>query len=139
MSSLNLEPDEDTGGRKGKSGAEKPPSETELRKLIEEGVNELAEWVADRGLTGVADAMKADAKRMGNVLSVRSVRHEKVARVVLVVFGKDSIVAAARAFGPTIREFGAWLRGRREERASEGDPESPEAEERAATAEPWRV
>lgn len=100
------------------------PSETELRKRIDDGLDEvvgvIAEWF---GWPDVAEVMRADQQRMAEVLAARATRHKRVAAAVVLIFGKDSALAIARAFGPTLRAVRTHFREWREERAAGDQPE----------------
>jgi hypothetical protein len=90
------------------------PGEAELRRRIDEGIDELVSVVRDfLGSETVADSIEADKKRMAETLAAHAIKRATIARWVVRLFGKDSALAAARAFGPTARAVGSSLANRR--------------------------
>lgn len=106
------------------SGSAKTPSETELKRRIDEGLEEVIGVVRDFfGSDHVASAIEEDKKRMAEVLAAHAMKRARVATWVVRLFGKDSAVAAARAFGPTLRLVGGALRDRGAPRGPAGTDE----------------
>jgi hypothetical protein len=99
-------------------------SETDLRRRIEDGIGEIVEFIERRlGDAELAAIIREDAPKMAEILARRAMRHQRLARVLTRLFGKDSLLAIVRAFGPTLRALLDRLprpRLRREEEEEEG-------------------
>jgi hypothetical protein len=113
--------------RSRKSASPRPPrkqaTEADLRKRIEEGLDEVIAFVGDRlEWDDVAATMRDDKKRMAEVLAARATKHARLGAALTRLFGKDSALSFARAFGPTLRALSSRLSAWRAERAS-GQPE----------------
>jgi hypothetical protein len=113
-----------SGTTKGSGG--RTPSETDLKRRIDEGLDELVSVVRDFvGSDSVATAIEDDKKRMAEVLAAHAMKRAGVARWVVRLFGKDSALAGARAFGPTFRHVvGAVRDGRDERRARRAETDT---------------
>jgi hypothetical protein len=109
-------------GGGGGGGGRPTASEAELRRRIDEGLDELVSVVRDfLGSDNVAAAIEDDKKRMAEVLAAHAIKRARVATWVVRLFGKDSALAGARAFGPTMRTIASGLRARRVHRGEQTD------------------
>jgi hypothetical protein len=113
-------------------------TETDLKRRIEDGFDELATFARKNHWDEVADAIKEDRTRMAEVLAYHAGKRERLAKLVLRVFGKGSLLAIARAFGPTLRTVGERFRNWRDRRADEAETIEGVGEEVSDVAAPGR-
>jgi hypothetical protein len=127
-----------TTSKTSKSGSGTKATEADLKRRIEDGLDELATFARKNHWSEVADAIKEDRTRMAEVLAYHAGKRERLAKLVLRVFGKGSLLAIARAFGPTLRTVGERFRNWRDRRADEADIVDGVGEEVSDVAAPGR-
>lgn len=117
--------DDDAGDAAKKRGPGRPKKTTQigdLEKEMREQLEELAEWMRKRD-PELAETFLEDVARMAKFLATRAGKHERLARILKVMFAKDGPLAGLRAFGRTFRVFAARLNARRaaQEETGPGD------------------
>lgn len=91
----------------------------ELIEAVREGMTEIAEALADRS-PDLSEILKRDAPQMGKVVAHHARKSQALRVAVLRLFGPGSIIAALRAFGPSVRYGYAAFHEWRLERAEAG-------------------
>jgi hypothetical protein len=90
----------------------------ELISAVNEGVTEIADALGSRS-PDLSEILRRDAPLMGKVVAHHAAKRVALRQAVLRLFGPGSIVAAFRAFGPTVRHGLAVFTEWRIERAAE--------------------
>lgn len=114
MSPIDLENGEsDEEAEKPKRGRPAKTAQVgDLEKDVREQLEELAEWIKARD-PDFAQTFLDDVPRMAKFLATRAGKHERLLRLLKVVFAKDGPLAGLRAFGRTARALAAHFNTKR--------------------------